>query len=128
MGLAAMTAEIVPSSTLVPPAIVYPANAAPESAVVKLGEPSAIPRTISEAADLVSKGNALLQNGDVVSARQFFLRASELGNAQGSFGVARSYDPKIFAELNVVGLQPDAALAADWYKQAAQAGVVAATQ
>ena len=121
-------AEIALPSALVPPAIVYPVNAAPDTAVVKLGEPSAIPNASSEAVDLVSKGNTLLQNGDIISARQFFLRASELGNAQGSFGVARTYDPKIFTELNVVGLQPNAALAADWYQKAAQAGVVSATQ
>lgn len=113
---------------IAPPAIIYPVNAAPETATIKLNEPSAIPAASTEAADFVTKGNALLASGDIVSARQFFLRASELGNAQGSFGVAQSYDPKVFAQLNVVGLQPDPAQAADWYQKAAQAGVVAATQ
>jgi hypothetical protein len=113
---------------LPPPVVVSPVNAAPETATEKLNEPSAIPTPKSEAEDLVAKGNALLESGDIVSARQFFLRASEMGNAQGSFGVGRSYDPKIFAKLNVVGLQPDAKIAADWYKKAADAGVVASTQ
>jgi len=113
---------------LTAPAIISPVNAAPETAVIKANEPSAIPAALSEADDLVAKGNALLASGDIVSARQFFLRAAELGNAQGSFGVARTYDPKVFAQLNVVGLQPDPLQAADWYKKAAASGVVAATQ
>jgi hypothetical protein len=118
----------IAAATLPLPVVVSPVNAAPETATEKLNEPSAIPTPKSEAEDLVAKGNVLLESGDIVSARQFFLRASEMGNAQGSFGVARSYDPKIFAQLNVVGLQPDANLAADWYKKAADAGVVASTQ
>lgn len=116
------------SAAIDTPAVINPVNAAPDTASIKLNEPSAIPVATTEAADFVTKGNALLAGGDIISARQFFLRASELGNAQGSFGVAQSYDPKVFAQLNVVGLQPDPAQAADWYKKAAKAGVVAATQ
>lgn len=127
VGTGKTNSEGLPSP-IAPPVLVYPVNAAPDTAQIKLGQPSAIPAATSDAADFVSKGNALLQSGDIISARQFFLRASELGNAQGSFGVARSYDPKVFAQLNVVGLQPDAVQAADWYQKAAQAGVVAAGQ
>jgi hypothetical protein len=122
-----VNAEIA-AATLPAPVVVSPVNAAPETATEQLNQPSAIPTPKSEAEDLVAKGNVLLESGDIVSARQFFLRASEMGNAQGSFGVGRSYDPKVFAQLNVVGLQPDAAVAADWYKKAAAAGVVASTQ
>ncbi len=118
----------VANGALESPVVVKPVSAVPDTAVEKPNMPSAIPTALSEADDLVVKGNSLLQNGDIISARQFFLRASELGNAQGSFGVARSYDPKVFAKLNVVGLQPDAAQAADWYHKAADAGVVAAQQ
>ena len=105
---------------------VKPVSAAPETAVEKINLPSAIPTPASEADDLVAKGNGLLQSGDIISARQFYLRASELGSGQGSFGVARSYDPKVFAQLNVVGLKPDAQQASEWYQKAALAGVVAA--
>ena len=128
VGAGKSNVENAQSTAIAPPAIVLPVNAAPDSAVVKLNQASAIPSPSSEAADFVAKGNALLQSGDIISARQFFLRASELGNAQGSFGVARSFDPRVFAQLNVVGLQPDPVQAADWYQKAAQAGVVATTQ
>ncbi len=73
--------------------------------------------------DYLSKGDALMKTGDIASARQFYMKANELGNPKGAYGVARTYDPKVFAELNVLGLQPDAAQAADWYKKAAAAGV-----
>lgn len=128
VGAGKSNADTTQLAAIAPPAIVSPVNAAPDTAVIKLNEPSGIPSPISETTDFVAKGNALLESGDIISARQFFLRAAELGNAQGSFGVARSYDPKVFAQLNVVGLQPDPVQAAEWYQKAAQAGVVAATQ
>lgn len=77
----------------------------------------------SNGLDYLAKGDALMKTGDIASARQFYLKANGLGNAKGAYGVARTYDPKVFAELNVLGLQPDAAQAADWYKKAAAAGV-----
>jgi hypothetical protein len=118
----------IAEAVMPPVAIVSPVSAVPETAVEQSNAPSAIPKAINEADDLVAKGNALLESGDIIAARQFFTQAAELGNAQGSFGVARSYDPKVFAKLNVVGLQPDEKMAADWYKKAADAGVVASTQ
>ncbi len=124
----AVVPQAVVSQAIAPPAIVSPVSAVPETAVVQTNEASAIPKALNEADDLLAKGNALLESGDIIAARQFFTRAAELGSAQGSFGVGRSYDPKVFAKLNVVGLQPDAKLAADWYKKAADAGVVASTQ
>jgi hypothetical protein len=73
--------------------------------------------------DFLAKGDALMKTGDIAGARQFYLKANELGNPKGAYGVARTYDPKVFAELNVQGLQPDTAQAAEWYSKAAAAGV-----
>jgi hypothetical protein len=77
----------------------------------------------SQGLDYLAKGDALMKTGDIASARQFYMKANDLGNPKGAYGVARTYDPKVFAELNVQGLQPDSAQAADWYKKAAAAGV-----
>ena len=89
--------------------------------------PSAVPPpvsgTVQPGAELVSHADSLMTQGDIISARQIYLQAASQGNAKGAFGVARSYDPKVFAELKIEGLQPDAAKAADWYKKAAAAGV-----
>ncbi len=122
-----IAASAVPEA-VAPAAIVSPVSAVPETAIEQSNEPSPIPKALNEAEVLVAKGNALLETGDIIAARQFFTQAAELGNAQGSFGVARSYDSKVFAKLNVVGLQPDDRMAADWYKKAADGGVVASTQ
>jgi len=77
----------------------------------------------SEGLDYLAKGDALMKTGDIASARQFYMKANDLGNPKGAYGVARTYDPKVFAELNVLGLQPDSSQAAEWYKKAASAGV-----
>jgi hypothetical protein len=107
-------------------ATIAPANAPPETAVIKLDEASAIPAASLEASDLISKGDGLLNSGDIASARQFYLRASAMGDAKGAYGVGRTYDPQVFAALNVQGLKPDPAKAADWYQKAVDGGVAAA--
>ncbi|MDE2384786.1 MAG: hypothetical protein KGO53_09210 [Alphaproteobacteria bacterium] len=86
---------------------------------------SALPAAVAPGGDLLSKADALMAQGDVISARQLYLQAANLGNAKGAFGVARTYDPKVFAELKIDGLQPDPAKAAEWYKKAQAAGMAA---
>jgi TPR repeat protein len=38
-------------------------------------------------------------------------------------GVAKTYDPVVFAELNVQGIVPDPAKAMEWYKRAEDQGL-----
>lgn len=97
--------------------LIQPVSAPPESSGGNSNNAT------SNGLDYLAKGDALMKTGDIASARQFYMKASELGNPKGAYGVARTYDPKVFAELNVQGLQPDATQAADWYKKAAAAGV-----
>lgn len=104
-------------------ATIAPVNAQPETAMIKA---SPIPAANPEATELISKADGLLNSGDIASARQFYLQADKLGDVHGAFGVGRSYDPQVFAALNVQGLKPDAAKAAIWYKKAADGGVAAA--
>ncbi len=99
---------------------VIPANAPPQTDSVIGVEVS------PEARSMMEKGEMLLTSGDVLAARPFFLRAHELGLGLGALGVARTYDPKVFATLKVQGLKPDAAKAMEWYQKAASAGVVEA--
>ena len=105
---------------------IMPTAAPPEGVDLKS---NAIPEPITPAAvpgaDLLVKAQELMNQGDVASARQFYLQASSLGNARGTFGVARTYDPKTFAELKIEGLQPDPVKADEWYKKAAAAGITA---
>ncbi len=109
---------------------VQPAAAPPEvQNIVGLAAtplPQAIPmpqeEESGEARALLAKGEALLKTGDLVSARQFFVKAHGLGLAEAAFGAGQTYDPAVYAAMNVHGLQPDQAKALEWYTKAAAAG------
>jgi hypothetical protein len=95
---------------------VLPANAAPEIQG-QVPQPVPLPDQTQTAAldDLLQKGRSMMDNGDILSARQFF----ETAHAQGN--TAAAYD-NVFAEMNVRGLAPDKAKAMEWYQLASQAG------
>lgn len=106
-------------------ATIAPANSPPDNSTQSVAVPVAVIGNAQSAA-LISKGDELLSSGDIASARQFYLKASELGDGNGDYGVGRTYDPTIYAALNVQGLAPDTEKAALWYKKAKMAGVSAA--
>jgi hypothetical protein len=119
---------------------VVPANAPPESQAAAMTkedkpEPSAndagqvaalsapeTPASLSPAADLLAKGDTLLQSGDLAGARQFFEKAYASGSAEGALGAGKTFDPAVYAELNVQGVKPDPAKALEWYKKAQLSG------
>ncbi len=125
-----------------PPALqITPASAPPDtSMVVKTPSAGAAPAAVSvpasfesikpvlsaEITGLLDKGDMLMKNGDLIIARQFYNRAFQMGAAEGALGVAKTYDPAVFAELKVRGITPDAAKAAEWYAKAKAAGVTEA--
>ncbi|HUQ37233.1 MAG TPA: hypothetical protein VM144_12740 [Aestuariivirga sp.] len=84
------------------------------------------PALSAEVTGLLGKGDMLMKTGDLIIARQFYSRAFQMGAAEGAMGVARTYDPAVFAEMKVQGITPDAAKAAEWYEKAKQAGVTEA--
>jgi hypothetical protein len=109
---------------------VQPASAPPESQAFSATLPQAIPLPQEAEADtgspeaktMLGKGEALLKTGDLVSARQFFIKAHGLGMAAGAFGAGQTYDPAVYTAMNVHGLAPDPARAREWYDKAASAG------
>jgi hypothetical protein len=107
-------------------ATIAPASAQPSNVGASQGNAAAIPDAMPEASALISKGDGLLNDGDIISARQFYLQANSLGDAKGAYGVGRTYDPQVFAALNVSGLKPDSEKAAQWYQTAVKGGVAAA--
>jgi hypothetical protein len=75
---------------------------------------------------LVERGNALLRGADAVSARHFFARAAETGNAAAAAAMAASYDP-LYLERNAIrGVNADPEQAAAWYRVAIARGDQAA--
>jgi hypothetical protein len=67
---------------------------------------------------LMARGDALMELGDVVSARSFYDRAYDLGNARAARSIARTYDPLVLTALKVQGLKADPAKALEWYRKA----------
>jgi len=117
---------------------VEPANAPPETASIQTGvgtrenlsaplpaggaEIQAASAT-SETADLMRKGELLLKSGDLAAARLFYERAYAQGAAAGALGAGKTYDPVVFADLNVQGIAPDPVKAMEWYKRAEDQGL-----
>lgn len=139
----ALDLKAVPTPGLQPPPVVQtnlkqqvtitPVSAAPDQNVTKAPElPQAVPPPNEvlkgESASFLEKGDMLLKSGDIIAARQFYLRAFELNDANGAYGVARTYDPKVYADLKVRGLSPDPDKAKEWYGKAAAGGIAAASQ
>ena len=75
-----------------------------------------------EIAQMVKRGEELLNTGDVASARLLLRRAAEARDARAAFALAATYDPSVLKRLGVYGSTPDVALARDWYEKAKQYG------
>mgnify|MGYP000937355299 CR=1 FL=1 len=111
---------------------VTPVSAMPDQGFNHPAEVTPVPQPLqtanAEAQTLLAKGQALLKNGDLISARQFFLKANALKLPDAAYFVGQTYDPATYNTLHVVGLQPDAQLAAEWYGKAAAQGVAQANE
>lgn len=92
-----------------------PRNANPVSRNVRL-----IERT--ELETLIRRGEEFLANGDVSAARAALKRAAEAQDARAAFMLASTYDPNVLEKMNVMGFQPDIAMARVWYEKAREFG------
>ncbi len=70
----------------------------------------------------MNRGNAMLESNDISAARRFYVYAARTGSAPAAMALAETYDPAVLKRLKVIGLQPDPALAAEWYGKAAALG------
>jgi hypothetical protein len=126
----ALDLNAVPTPGVVPPPEadksdirIVPTAALPETGFSKAVDvPVPLQSLNPEAVNLMNKGEALLKSGDIIAARQFFLRAYELKVTDAAYGVGRTFDPAVFAEHKVRGLVPDPAKAAEWYGKSAVSG------
>jgi TPR repeat protein len=71
---------------------------------------------------MVRRGNQLLAAGDIVSARRFFERAADKGDAAAACGLGKSYDPLFLRQVGARGVAGDRAQATAWYGRAAAGG------
>jgi type II secretory pathway predicted ATPase ExeA len=72
--------------------------------------------------DDLARGDAMLAIKDISAARRFYEDAADAGSARAAMAMARTYDPAFLNRLRVIGLRPDPALAASWYRRAAALG------
>ena len=70
----------------------------------------------------MQRGQDLLASGNVASARAFFRRAADAGDAQGAIAMGATYDPNYFQQLGIQGMLADSATAQQWYEKAAELG------
>ena len=75
-----------------------------------------------ELANLMSRGKALLESGDIAPARLLLERAAEAGEASAALMVAQTYDPTVLGAQDARNITADPALARNWYQRAAQLG------
>jgi hypothetical protein len=76
----------------------------------------------------LARGERMLKAGDIATARLFFTRAAEAGEARGALAMARSFDAEILRTLPVYGMQPNPHEAARWYAKAKDLGPTAAAR
>lgn len=67
-------------------------------------------------------GERQISLGNVAIARQYFLRAADMGLAGAAFRLAETYDPAEITRIKAQGLRPNPAEAKRWYDRAAVLG------
>jgi hypothetical protein len=75
-----------------------------------------------EIAGLYDRSQALVEQGDIVSARLMLTRAAEAGDARSALALGTTYDPAVLKKLGVIGVASDAAQAQVWYSKAVELG------
>jgi TPR repeat protein len=71
---------------------------------------------------ILRRGDELLALGDLAAARLLYERAAAAGDARGAIGMAKTYDPRVLAQIGARGIQPDPDAAATWYRKALSLG------
>ncbi len=77
---------------------------------------------------LINHAEAMLEHGDIASARLLLRRAANAGSAQAAFTLGGTFDPVFLAEKGVLGFAPDAAQASAWYQRAMELGSTEASR
>lgn len=119
-----------PAATAPPPPELPKSEPKSQVAVVTPPPASTPPAVTSEVRQrnqrIMEQGDKALAQGNVASARQFYLRAADAGDGTAAFKLAETYDPAELSKLKVQGLVGDVALARTWYERAKALDVSAA--
>lgn len=85
-------------------------------------EPAPLTEEQQRATAFITRGRSLVEAGNISAARLFYRRAADAGLADGALALAGTYDPVELARMRVAGVQPDVALAREWYEKARALG------
>lgn len=88
------------------------------------------PNAISGAEEqsMLRRARELMERGHISGARLLFEHLALRQSALGAFALAQTYDEKFLKTFLVKGMEPDARLAAKWYRRAAELGSQLATK
>ena len=133
---AAAAGPPVQSAATPPPAPMAP-KPAPPAAIASLPPPAPAtaaapkqlpalrvltPEEADRAGRLLFQGDNYRGQGNIAAARQFYRRAADMGLALAAMRLAGTYDAAELAQLNVQGIEADAAEARKWYDRARELG------
>jgi len=126
-AIAVASAPATPPGKPEPNAAMAPALPPPEMTSTVATSPRPKPSveqgfSASEIAALLERGNALLRSGDVASARLFYERAADAGEAQGAVRLAETFDPVFLDRAYLRGVRGDFAAALSRYRRARELG------
>lgn len=69
---------------------------------------------------MLSRGEKLLQAGDIAAARQIFTYLAHRGSVAGARALAATFEPETFQILHVYGMEPDPESARKWRNRATE--------
>ena len=95
---------------------------APAVAMPAPAPPKELRASTAEISPLLARGDSLFGVGDVASARLFYERATDAGDAQAALRLGETYDPSILALGHFNGVRGDLAVATRWYRVARDLG------
>jgi TPR repeat protein len=82
----------------------------------------AMSATNTRTAILFARGLDAENRGDFSAARRYYSSAAQQGNASAARSLGRLYDPAYLRHTALGGVDPDPALARQWYERAVQLG------
>jgi hypothetical protein len=124
---AARTAQSAAAASSGPPAKPQVANrpaAKPETAAPRASAEPRMTWTLSaaELTTLLAQGDTAFREGDLISARLYYLRAFGAGDGRGALGLGASYDPEFLRRFHLWTQRADPGEARRWYLRARQLG------
>jgi hypothetical protein len=110
---------------------VVPHEVSPTTDSLAVNDRLHAPLSGAEVSAFIQRGDTLLARGEVASARLFYERAADAGNAQAALRLGTTFDFSFLARINLSRAYADRALAISWYRRAlvlgaAEAGILIA--